>query len=174
MVFMPPMLSAGFPSPLRAAAGGGGTWFPMAWSVLSDCPTPPRVTRVSFPPCRPHTPWCDRMDSQCLRPHTAGSTISCLWPNGSSWARALRLRPGGSPHALRIPPRGGHPALRLGPASQPFPVPGLRNLQHCSLFVSKVVSSSVSSLSDDSGQRAITPAFGYHPGVTGRTGLPPV
>jgi hypothetical protein len=77
----------------------------------------------------------------CLRPHSAGSTILCLRPTGSSRACTLRLRPGGSPHALRIPPRGGHPALRLGATQRLLPVRRLRNLLHCWLFVSKVVSS---------------------------------
>ena len=81
------------------------------------------------------------MELKCLCPHSAGSTIPCLWPTGSSWACALRLRPGGSPHALRIPPRGGHPALRLGNVSRLSPVRKLRNLLHCFLFVSNVVSS---------------------------------
>jgi len=77
----------------------------------------------------------------CLRPHSAGSTIPCLRPTGSSRACALRLRPGGSPHALRIPPRDGHPALRLERTRRPPPVCRLRNLLHRCLFVSKVVSS---------------------------------
>ncbi len=43
-----------------------------------DATRPPRVTRGAFPPCRPHTPWCDRVEPKRLRPHSAGSTILCL------------------------------------------------------------------------------------------------
>ena len=50
----------------------------------SDDTRPPWVTDVSSPPCRPQTPWCDRGGTQCLRLHSAGSSIPHLWPTGSS------------------------------------------------------------------------------------------
>ena len=45
---------------------------------------------MSSPPCRPHTPWYDGEEPECLRLHSAGSTIPRLWPTGSS-ARWLPL-----------------------------------------------------------------------------------
>src|SRR6266852_2099102 len=74
-----------------------------------------------------------------------------------------RLRPGTSPHALRIPPRGGHPALRSaasGGCRSALAVSGFR-------LRARVGFSIPASLS---GQRGITPAFGYgapHPGAGG-------
>ena len=48
----------------------------------------------------------------CLRLHSAGSTITHLWPTGSSLGSLPRLQPGGSPQALQTSPRGERPALR--------------------------------------------------------------
>ena len=53
------------------------------------------------------------VDELCLRLHSAGSTLSHLWPTGSSTGWPPRLRPGTSPQTLQIPPRGGHPVLRV-------------------------------------------------------------
>ena len=55
-----------------------------------DHTRPPWVTHMSSPPCRPHTPWYDGEEPECLRLHSAGSTIPRLWPTGSS-ARWLPL-----------------------------------------------------------------------------------
>jgi hypothetical protein len=51
-----------------------------------DHTRPPWVTHMSSPPCRPHTPWYDGEEPECLRLHSAGSTIPRLWPTGSSVA----------------------------------------------------------------------------------------
>ena len=60
----------------------------------SDDTRPPWVTRVSSPPCRPHTPWCDGVEPMRLRPNSAGSTIPHLWPTGSSsgWLPSITTR----------------------------------------------------------------------------------
>ena len=78
-----------------------------------------------------------------------------------------RLRPGTSPHALRIPPRGGHPALR-SPASGGFrsalAVSGFRLCARIGFSIPAALS----------GQRGVTPAFGYsapHPGAGGTSTL---
>jgi hypothetical protein len=74
-----------------------------------------------------------------------------------------RLRPGTSPHTLRIPPHGGHPVLRSNTES------GFRFTLAVSSFRFRArLGFSIPSLS--SGQRGITPAFGYsapHPGAGG-------
>ncbi len=136
---MPPLLSAGFPSPLRAAAPGGGgngllRYYP-AFRRLAAHRFPFRFAayRSAFPPVMGGTPRGLLPEShvylarRAVRTHPGATGWN---PNAfapivrvrpfpvfgrlsSSWARALRLRPGGSPHALPIPPRGGHPALRL-------------------------------------------------------------
>ena len=67
---------------------------------------------------------------------------------------SLRLRPGTSPHAFRIPPRDGHPALRrlrCGGSRSALAVSSFR-------FRARL---DVSIPSAFSGQRGITPAFGY-------------
>jgi hypothetical protein len=74
-----------------------------------------------------------------------------------------RLRPGTSPHTLRIPPHGGHPVLRSNTES------GFRFTLAVSSFRFRArLGFSIPSLF--SGQRGITPAFGYsapHPGAGG-------
>jgi hypothetical protein len=74
-----------------------------------------------------------------------------------------RLRPGTSPHTLRIPPHGGHPVLRSNTES------GFRFTLALSSFRFRArLGFSIPSLF--SGQRGITPAFGYsapHPGAGG-------
>jgi hypothetical protein len=74
-----------------------------------------------------------------------------------------RLRPGTSPHTLRIPPHGGHPVLRSNTES------GFRFTLAVSSFRFRArLGFSIPSLF--SGQRGITPAFGYsapHPGARG-------
>jgi len=54
----------------------------------------PWVTHASSPPCRPHTPWYDGSEPLRLRLHSAGSTISRLWPTGSSlgWLPLMTTR----------------------------------------------------------------------------------
>ncbi len=79
-----------------------------------------------------------------------------------------RLQPGTSPHALRIPPRDGHPALRKhrGSASgPPWSVSGFRLRARLDFSIP----------ASSSGQRGITPAFGYsapHPSAGGTSTLP--
>jgi hypothetical protein len=75
-----------------------------------------------------------------------------------------RLRPStSSPHTLRIPPHGGHPVLRSNTES------GFRFTLAVSSFRFRArLGFSIPSLF--SGQRGITPAFGYsapHPGAGG-------
>src|SRR5271157_346674 len=73
---------------------------------------------------------------------------------GSSRGFPHRLRPGTSPQALQIPPHGGHPALRSttsGGFRFALAVSGFR-------FRARL---DVSIPSAFSGQRGITPAFGY-------------
>src|SRR5437016_11421164 len=65
-----------------------------------------------------------------------------------------RLRPGTSPHALRIPPYGGHPALQSTASG------GSRSVLAVSSFRLRA-RLDVSIPSASSGQRRITPAFGY-------------
>src|SRR6266699_6257523 len=65
-----------------------------------------------------------------------------------------RLRPGTSPHALRIPSRDGHPALRSTASG------GSRSVLAVSSFRLRA-RLDVSIPSTSSGQRGITPAFGY-------------
>ena len=78
-----------------------------------------------------------------------------------------RLQPGTSPHALRIPPHDGHPALRKlrGSASgPPWSVSGFRLRARLDFSIP----------SSSSGQRGITPAFGYsapHPSARGTSTL---
>ena len=78
-----------------------------------------------------------------------------------------RLRPGTSPHTLRIPPHGGHPVLRSNTES------GFRFTLAVSSFRFRArLGFSIPSLF--SGQRGITPAFGYsapHPGAGGTLNL---
>jgi hypothetical protein len=79
-----------------------------------------------------------------------------------------RLQPGTSPHALRIPPHDGHPALRKhrGSASgPPWSVSGFRLRARLDFSIP----------ASSSGQRGITPAFGYsapHPSAGGTSTLP--
>ena len=74
-----------------------------------------------------------------------------------------RLRPGTSPHALRIPPRGGHPALRSltkDGCRSALAVSGFRLRARLGISIPPFFS----------GQRGITPAFGYgdpHPSAGG-------
>ena len=60
----------------------------------SDDTRPPWVTHMSSPPCRPHTPWYDEEEPNCLRLHSAGSTIPRLGPTGSSggWLPSITTR----------------------------------------------------------------------------------
>jgi hypothetical protein len=78
-----------------------------------------------------------------------------------------RLRPGTSPHTLRIPPHGGHPVLRSNTES------GFRFTLAVSSFRFRArLGFSIPSLF--SGQRGITPTFGYsapHPGAGGTSTL---
>ena len=62
--------------------------------LQSDDTRPPWVTHMSSPPCRPHTPWYDGGEPNCLRLHSAGSTIPRLWPTGSSggWLPSITTR----------------------------------------------------------------------------------
>ena len=81
--------------------------------------------------------------------------------------RPHRLRPGTSPHALRIPPRGGHPALRSLTSS------GCRSALAVSSFRLRA-RLDFSIPSTHSGQRGVTPAFGYdapHPSAGGTSTL---
>jgi hypothetical protein len=79
-----------------------------------------------------------------------------------------RLQPGTSPHALRIPPHDGHPAFRKhrGSASgPPWSVSGFRLRARLDFSIP----------ASSSGQRGITPAFGYsapHPSAGGTSTLP--
>ena len=78
-----------------------------------------------------------------------------------------RLRPGTSPHALRIPPHDGHPALRSSSSS------GFRSTLAVSGFRLRA-RLGFSIPSAHSGQRGITPAFGYgapHPSAGGTSTL---
>ena len=90
-----------------------------------------------------------------------------LWPTGSSlgWPPSITAR--SSPQALRIPPCDGHPALRRrrGAPGPPWPYPAFA-------FVPVWAVSIPSALS---GQRGITPAFGYgapHLSARGTSTLP--
>src|SRR3982074_938518 len=78
-----------------------------------------------------------------------------------------RLRPGTSPHTLRIPPHDGHPVLRSAAGS------GFRfTLAVSSFRIRARLGLSIPSLL--SGQRGITPAFGYsapHLGAGGTSTL---
>ena len=81
--------------------------------------------------------------------------------------RPHRLRPGTSPHALRIPPRDGHPALRSVTSS------GCRSALAVSSFRRRA-RLDFSIPSTHSGQRGVTPAFGYgtpHPSAGGTSTL---
>ena len=78
-----------------------------------------------------------------------------------------RLRPGTSPHALRIPSRDGHPALRSltsDGSRSALAVSGSRLRARVGFSIPAALS----------GQRGITPAFGYsapHPGAGGTSTL---
>ena len=79
-----------------------------------------------------------------------------------------RLRPGTSPHTLRIPPHGGHPVLRSNAESGfrfTLAVSGFRFRARLGFSIP----------SPFSGQRGITPAFGYsapHLSAGGTSTLP--
>jgi hypothetical protein len=79
-----------------------------------------------------------------------------------------RLRPGTSPHTLQIPPHGGHPVLRSNAES------GFRFTLAVSSFRLRArLGFSIPSLF--SGQRGVTPAFGYsapHLSAGGTSTLP--
>ncbi len=62
-----------------------------------------------MPPANTLVRW---VNEQRLRPHSAGSTKSHLWPTCSSGVSPNRLQPDTSPQTLRIPDRSGHPVLR--------------------------------------------------------------
>jgi hypothetical protein len=78
-----------------------------------------------------------------------------------------RLRPGTSPHTLRIPPHDGHPVLRSSARSGfrfTLAVSGFRLRARLGFSIPLPFS----------GQRGITPAFGYsapHPGAGGTSTL---
>ena len=79
-----------------------------------------------------------------------------------------RLRPGTSPHALRIPPRGGHPALRsIARWRLQVHLGRVRLSPSCPFRL-------LHTFPPLSGQRGITPAFGYrapHPSARGTSTL---
>ena len=63
--------------------------FRLIGSLMSRClrdntASSPGVMLNSSGSCRPHTPCCDGLNEFCLRPHSADSTFSHLWPTGSS------------------------------------------------------------------------------------------
>ena len=63
--------------------------FGLIGSLMSRClrdntASSPGVMLNSCGSCRPHTPCCDGLNEFCLRPHSADSTFSHLWPTGSS------------------------------------------------------------------------------------------
>jgi hypothetical protein len=79
-----------------------------------------------------------------------------------------RLRPGTSPHALRIPPRGGHPALRnIARWRLQVHLGRVRLSPSCPVRL-------LHTFPPLSGQRGVTPAFGYsapHPSARGTSTL---
>ena len=77
-----------------------------------DDTRPPWVTHVSSPPCRPQTPWCDEEEPYAFALVVRARPFPVFGRPVHPWARALRLRPGGSPQTLQTPPRGGRPALQ--------------------------------------------------------------
>ena len=127
-----------------------------------DPASPPEVTHCSSVPCRPQTPCYRGRMSSAFASYTQARPLPLL-ADRFIFGVAPRLRPGTSPHALRIPPHGGHPALRR-PAEDGFrstlAVSGFR-------FRARLGFSIPFSFS---GQRGITPAFGYgtpHPSARG-------
>ena len=77
-----------------------------------DDTRPPWVTHVSSPPCRPQTPWCDEEEPYAFALVLRARPFPVFGRPVHPWARALRLRPGGSPQTLQTPPCGGRPALQ--------------------------------------------------------------
>ena len=119
-----------------------------------DPASPPEVTRCSSVPCRPQTPWCDGMNENTFV--SILQTRPCPTFGRPVHLRGCphRLRPGTSPQALRIPSRDGHPALRSTASG------GSRSVLAVSSFRFRA-RLDVSIPSTYSGQRGVTPAFGY-------------
>lgn len=129
--------------------------------VLSPVPpehamSPPGVMSRSSVPCRPHTPWFDGWIRERLRHHSASSTLSRLWPTGSSQvslsitARYFSSSPSDSTSRWTpCPPVAiDWLVLQRGLFLGCFRRFQLRARLGCALF-------------SHTGQRGTTPAFGY-------------
>ena len=122
-----------------------------------DSASPPEVARCSSVPCRPQTPWCGWVNENAFASVVQARPIPPL-ADRFILGSPHRLRPGTSPQALRIPscdgPLDGHPAFRSTASG------GSRSVLAVSSFRFRA-RLDVSIPSTFSGQRGITPAFGY-------------
>ena len=136
------------------------TWLPR----LRDPASRPEVTHQSSVPCHPQTPWVRWVNENAFAFIVQARPCPTFGRPVHRRGSPHRLRPGTSPHTLRIPPHDGHPVLR-SPARSGF---------RFTLAVSSFRLRARLGFSIPlpfSGQRGITPAFGYnapHPGA-GRT-----
>ena len=122
-----------------------------------DLASPPEVARCSSVPCRPQTPWCGWVNENAFASIVQARPVPPL-ADRFIIGSPHRLRPGTSPQALRIPScdglLDGHPAFRSTASG------GSRSVLAVSSFRFRA-RLDVSIPSTFSGQRGITPAFGY-------------
>ena len=135
-----------------------------------DLASPPEVARCSSVPCRPQTPWCGWVNENAFASIVQARPVPPL-ADRFIIGSPHRLRPGTSPQALRIPScdglLDGHPAFRSTASG------GSRSVLAVSSFRFRA-RLDVSIPSTFSGQRGITPAFGYdapHPSARGTSTL---